>query len=166
LNKSAATAIALLLLGATALANDPPLRKEGLWMMHTVETENPGNKQTEFTQSTCRNHAYDQYEQGLIKDLMARTSTCTVTDSVHGDVYQSNQLCSVLGTTIDRKETTTYLGDSSIHFESHATLKPAMNGVSERTIITDQKYAGVCPAELQPGDMTSADGKIHHLWRH
>ena len=166
MNKSAVATIAFLLFIAAALANDPPERKEGLWVTHSVQTENPGNNQTEFTQSTCRSHAYDQYEQGLMKDLMARMSMCTVTDSTHGNVYQSNQLCTVLGVAIDRKETTTYLGDSSIHFESHATLKPAKNGVSERTIVTDQKYAGACPADLQPGDMKSADGKVHHLWRH
>jgi len=135
-------------------------------MSHTVQTENPGNKQTETTQTICRSHAYDLYEQQLIKDLMGRMSKCIITDSDHGNVYESNQLCQFAGTTIDRKETTTYLGDASIHFESHATLKPALAGVTERTIVTEQKYSGACPAELQPGDMTSGDGKIHHLWRH
>jgi hypothetical protein len=155
----------LLFLSAMAQAADPPARKEGLWQRHNVQTENPGNKQDEYTQMTCRNHEFDQYEQALVKELMSRT-TCTVTESEKGNAYQSNQVCHVAGTTIDRKETTTYLGDAAIHFESHATLTPAMAGVTERTLVADEKYLGACPAQLQPGDMTSADGKIHHLWRH
>jgi len=165
LNKSAVSTIAFLLFSATALANDPPERKEGLWVSHSVQTENPGNKQTEYSQTTCRSHAFDQYEQMLIKDLMGRTK-CAVADSVHGNIHESDQLCTLAGVTIDRRETTTYLSDSSIHFESHATLKPALAGVTERTIVMDEKYAGACPAELKPGDMTSTDGKIHHLWSH
>ena len=165
MRQKVAPAVVFLLFNLAALANDPPARKEGLWQRHTVQSENPANEREDFIQTTCRSHDFDNYEQGLIRGLLSRTS-CKVTESVNGNVYRSNQLCQIAGVTIDRKETTTYLGDTALHFESHATLTPAMAGVTERTIIADEKYIGACPAQLQPGDMTSADGKIHHLWRH
>ena len=40
-----------------------------------------------------------------------------------------------------------------------------MGGVSETTMIMDQKYVGSCPAGAQPGDITYADGRVTH-WRH
>jgi hypothetical protein len=40
-----------------------------------------------------------------------------------------------------------------------------MGGASEITMM-DQKYVGRCPAGAQPGDLTTADGKTIHLWKH
>jgi hypothetical protein len=36
----------------------------------------------------------------------------------------------------------------------------------DSTMTMDQKYLGSCPAGVQPGDLTSADGKVTHLWNH
>jgi hypothetical protein len=165
LKKTTITVAAFLMLSAIALADDMPVRKEGLWVRHTFQTENPGSKRYEFSQTTCRSHGYDQYERALIKNAFSK-QLCSVTESVKGNVDQSNLLCHMAGITIDRKETTTYRGDSSIHFESHATLTPGMDGVTQRTILADEKYTGACPPQLQPGDMISADGKLRHLWKH
>jgi hypothetical protein len=162
LNKTALSVAALLLLGTTSFASDPPARKEGLWLTHSVQTENPGNKQAEYTWKTCRSHAYDQYELALFE----RFSKCPVTESVHGDVHESDYACVVAGVKVNRKEVRTYQGDTAIHLESHATFSPAMNGNTEMTLVADDKQAGACPPELQPGDMTNGDGKVHHLWIH
>jgi hypothetical protein len=52
----------------------------------------------------------------------------------------------VAGTAVDSKGTVSYTGDTSVHSETHATYNPALGGVSETTMIMDQKYAGSCPA--------------------
>jgi hypothetical protein len=160
--KTAVSVAALLLLGANPFASDPPARKEGLWVTHSVETKNPGNKRAESTWTTCRSHAFDQQ---FLKDFNAR-SPCTVTESVHGNVHESDYVCAVAGVKANRKEVNTYQGDTAIHLESHVTFSPAMNGVTETAQVADDTYVGACPSELQPGDMTNGDGKVHHLWNH
>jgi hypothetical protein len=69
-------------------------------------------------------------------------------------------------TVIETKGTATFSGDTSTHSESHATYTPAMAGISEMTMIQDQKYVGSCPAGAQPGDRINADGTVIHLGKH
>jgi hypothetical protein len=66
-------------------------------------------------------------------------------------------------TVIDSKGTATFQGDSAAHSETHATYSPAMAGLSETTMIMDQKYVGACPAGAVAGDRIAADGRITHL---
>ena len=70
------------------------------------------------------------------------------------------------GTVVESKGTTTFQGDTATHSETHATYTPPMGGISGMTMIMDQKYVGSCPAGLQPGDRTNADGSVIHLWKH
>ena len=74
--------------------------------------------------------------------------------------------CVVAGTVIDTKSTGTIAGDTAAHTEIHTTFSPAFGGVTESTMIQDQKYVGSCPAGAQPGDMTNADGTVIHLGKH
>jgi hypothetical protein len=136
--------------------------KEGLWSIQTRTIDNPGNKQTDSKSTICRNHAYDQHALSLTKSLKG----CVVTRSLRDGKYSSKSHCVIAGTVLESEGTVTYRGDTSAHSESHATYTPAMGGVSETTIIVDQKYLGNCPAGAQPGDLTSSDGRVNHLWKH
>lgn len=143
-------------------AADAPAIKEGLWSIHTVSIDNPGNKRTEGTRSLCRNHAYDARirEQAEAKEKqickpVARTS------SNNGFTEESE--CNVQGSVATSKVVTTFTGDTSIHSETHVTYKPALYGTAEMTMVMDQKYAGACPAGMEPGDFMSADGKVTHV---
>ena len=157
-----ASAAFLLAIG-TASAVDPPELKEGLWSIHRQVIDNPGNKKTESTSSICRSHAYDQHAESLAKNVKGCTP---MSSSVQGSKYSSAMHCVVAGTVIESQGSATYQGDMSAHSESHSTYSPAMGGVSETTMISDQKYVGSCPAGVQPGDMISADGRTTHLWKH
>ena len=157
--------VALLVFIVPAYATDPPDRKEGLWAVTTVQTEQPGNNKTQVTQSVCRSHDYDAYEQQLAKDT-AQRSQCPITLNSQGNTATSDYHCVFSGSTISRRETTTYVSDSEVHFESRTTIAPPLGGVAQRNIVTDQKFVGPCPSDLQPGDMKSEDGKVHHLWHH
>lgn len=152
---SAAAALVLPL----ANAADAPDVKEGLWSIHTQSIDNPGNKKTEGTYSLCRNHAYDLAVRASAKNQKG----CTMSESYQGGKYSSEGRCVVGTTVIESKGTSTFQGDTAAHSESHATYSPALYGVSETTMIIDQKYVGSCPAGTVPGDRIAADGKITHL---
>jgi Protein of unknown function (DUF3617) len=160
----------LLCVGATVLlslasahAADPPDVKEGLWSSQTQTIDNPGNKRGGGLVTICRSHAYDQY----VKDLAARMPGCKkLSENSSGHIRTSALQCTVGNTVIDTKETTTFQHDTAIHSETHATYTPPLYGVSDSTMIMDQKYLGSCPAEMQPGDMKGADGKIVNTWKH
>jgi hypothetical protein len=146
----------------TANAVDPPEVKEGLWSIQRHTIDNPGNKTSDSKSTICRNHAYDQYTLSLAKNLKG----CTTSQSFQGGKYSSKGHCMIGATVVESQGTVTYQGDTSAHSETHATYTPAMGGVSETTMIVDQKYVGNCPAGAQPGDMTNADGRVTHLWKH
>jgi hypothetical protein len=154
---------AFLLAIGIASAVDPPDVKEGLWSIHTHNVDNPGNKTSDSKTTICRSHAYDQHVNGLAKSVKGCT---TLTQSSQGGKYSSKTHCVVAGTTIESAGSSTFLSDTSTHSESHATYSPAMGGISETTMIVDQKYMGSCPAGVQPGDMTNASGTVTHLWKH
>lgn len=144
---------------AVARAEDVPQVKEGLWSIHIQSVDNPGNKKTEGTRSICRNHEYDKQAQARAKSRKG----CTVTsETVRGNQYSVSMRCTIAGSTGENTNFTTFQGDSAIHSENHITYNPALYGISEMTMIMDQKYVGSCPAGMQPGDTMGADGKVTH----
>jgi hypothetical protein len=154
---------AVLLSFASAHAADRPDVKEGLWSSQTQTIDNPGNKRGGGLMTICRSHAYDEY----VKGLAAKLPGCDKpNENVSGHTITTTLRCTVSNTVIDTKETATFQGDTAVHSETHATYTPPLYGVSESTMIMDQKYLGNCPEGMQPGDMKSADGKIVNSWKH
>ena len=156
-------AAAMLLPIWIVMAVDVPDVKEGLWSIKRHTIDNPGNKTSDSSSTLCRNHAYDQHVIAESKKVKGCT---TLSESFQGNKYSLEMSCVAAGTTILSKGVTTFDGDTAAHSESHASYTPAMAGISETTMIIDQKYLGACPAGIQPGDMTTADGKVLHLWKH
>jgi hypothetical protein len=152
----AVVAIMLPIAGAT----DPPEVKEGLWSVHSQSIRDPGDKKSEETYTLCRNHAYDQSVRTREKNLKGCT---TVSESLQDKKYTSEIRCTAGKTEIDSKGTTTFQGDTAIHSETHATYTPALGGVSETTIVMDEKFVGTCPAGTEPGDRTNPDGTVISL---
>ena len=155
------SAAALLLPIRTVHSADPPELREGLWSVHTQTIDNPGNKKSESSSTICRSHAYDEHVRSLAKDRKG----CTANGSFEGGKQTMESHCVVAGTTIDTKGTSVFQGDTSARSETRTTYSPAFGGVSDSTMTMDQKYMGSCPAGVQPGDLTSADGKVRHLWK-
>ncbi len=160
----------LLCVGATVLLSSPPARaadrpdvKEGLWSSQTQTIDNPGNKRGGGLMTICRSHAYDEYVKGL---AAAMPGCDKPNEQVSGHTLTTALRCTVANTVIDTKETATFQGDTAVHSETHATYTPPLYGVSESTMIVDQKYLGSCPADMQPGDMKNAAGKIVNSWKH
>ncbi len=152
-------ATAILSVVGFVAAIDLPASREGLWSMRTQTTDNPGNVKTDFTQKICRNHAYDSAARAKAKNMPG----CKVlNENLSGHTYTLEMECKIAGSVIHSKGVTTIVGDAAFHSESHATYAPALNGVSDTTIIIDQKYLGSCPSGIEPGDIIRSDGTILH----
>lgn len=141
--------IGALLLLSVARAADPPPLKEGLWQVHGQSIENPGAKMTEFNYQICRNHAYDNAMDALVKNAKGCT---TSSDDLGGGRFASSSSCNVEGTLISSKGSFTYESTTSARSESYATYSPAFRGKTDERVVQDQKYLGNCPAGMKPGD--------------
>ena len=148
MNNGLTAALAVLLL-TVARAADPPPLKEGLWQIHGQSIENPGAKRTDFSYQICRNHAYDNAMDALVKNAKGCT---TRFDDLGGGRYASSSSCNVEGTLIDSKGTYTYESTTSARSESYATYAPAYKGKTDERVVQEQTYVGNCPAGMKPGD--------------
>ena len=157
------TAAVLTIALGTAIAVDAPDVKEGLWTVTSQTTANPGNKKSEgATFTLCRDHAYDKAARELAKGVKG----CSLLSETFKDGKYSTKLhCRIGATVVDTESTVTFESDTSTHSETHATYTPAMNGVSETTLVQDQEYTGSCPKGSEPGDRTDEDGRVTHLGR-
>ncbi len=152
----------LLLIGAI-YAVDVPSMKEGLWSIHTVTISSPSGEKTESNRSICRSHAYDEAAQKKAKAAEASCKISVLNGS--GSKYISESECTVGGTTIRTKRTTTLTGDTESRSEETAAYNPAMGASTGTTMTMEQKYVGACPAGMAAGEMMDADGKIIHRGR-
>ena len=153
---------AAFLVSFALFAADPPPVREGLWSIHTVSIDNPGNRRTEGTRSICRNHPYDVRIREQAEKRQKQYCKSTVQKSTGNGSTEESE-CTVQGSAVRSKVVTTFVSDASIHSETHATYAPALYGTAEMTMIMDQKYVGACPAGMQPGDFMSSDGRITHV---
>jgi len=165
--KTALSAASLLLLIAPSMHTNPPVEfpqmKEGLWSIHEVTTINPGNKTVDVTETLCRSHAYDEYAHSLSKGKTG----CTVIKEEGGNgSWTLERDCKVQDSVMHVKSTIKSIDANSAHSETHTTMTPPMMGISESTMIQDQKFVGACPADMAPGDMKMGNGMTMHLWKH
>jgi hypothetical protein len=109
-----------------AHASGPPEAKEGLWSVNRQIIQVPGNKKDLSATKICISHAHNQYVEGLAKNM---TSCTTVSESTQGNKYSKELRCVVGKTVIDTKGTTTMLGDTTTHTESH--IRPSLPQRSE-----------------------------------
>jgi len=164
MKKMTGCASALLLLASAAVtAVDPPAMKEGLWSIRNQSINSPGGKKSDFTSTVCRSHDYDQH---TLQDAKSVKGCKTISETLQGSEYSIHMHCVAAGTEIDSKSTVIFKGDTAAHSESHATYSPALSGITETTLIQDQKFVGSCPAGIHAGDITQPDGTVVHTWKH
>jgi hypothetical protein len=109
--------IAVMYMALAVHAADPPPLKEGLCSIHTVTTDEPGNKKTEGTRSVCRNHAYDDR-------VRAQAARKIHSDNYSGLKYESESECVIQGSTVHTKGTATDGGDNGTAQREHHYLQP------------------------------------------
>lgn len=151
--------IVVLVAVVAAQATDLPQLKEGLWSVRNQTVNSPGSKKNDATYVLCRNHAFDQRAQSMAKGIKG----CAVSkESLTGGKYYAETHCTFGKTTVDTKGTTTYTSATTFRSESHTTFSPALNGMTESSMVIEQKYLGSCPVDLLPGDRKGPDGKVIH----
>jgi hypothetical protein len=154
----AALAVAALPL-SIARAGDPPKIKEGLWAIHGESIEKPGDRVTQFDYKLCRNHAYDKAANAKVKDA---PGCRTVVKDSGGGKFEAASACTAATTKIISNGTTTYLSETAMHSETHATYTPPFRGKTEETMTQDQQYVSECPSNMKPGDVLFPDGFVRH----
>jgi hypothetical protein len=152
-------AAAALLTSRVALAEDPPPLKEGLWSIHSHGVQHPGDKKSDSTSTLCRTHLYDDQARERAKNMK---DCSTVKEALEGNKYSTESICTIEGSKVDSKSTTEFRGTTT-HTEAHVTYAPPLRGVSDWTLIQDQKYLGSCPTGAEGGDLMTPDGAMHHL---
>ena len=144
----------LMLVGAIS-EDKPPVLREGLWSVRTDFTEHPSGMHSVIMTSYCRNH--NQEEQTKTKQP-CKTLSETYSAGTH---YKETECSSGAGGTVVRMKFTT-TGDSFAHVETRMLFNSPSAGRTDSVAIVDQKYVGVCPTGIKPGDILDADGKVIH----
>jgi hypothetical protein len=148
-----------LLASRAALAADPPPLKEGLWSIHSQGVQHPGDKKSDSTSTLCRTHVFDAQARERAKNMK---DCSTVKEELEGNRYSIESRCTIEGSTVESKSTTVFRGDTT-HTEARITYTPPLRGVSDSTLIQDQKYLGSCPAGAEGGDLLTPNGTMQHL---
>ncbi len=151
--------VAIVCLVGFAAAIDLPPMREGLWSIRTQTLDKAGNVKSDFTQKICRSHASDDSARAKAKN---RPGCKVLNENLSGHTYTIEMECNIGGSVIHTKGVTTSTGADASHSETHTTYAPALNGVSDSTMIMDQKYLGSCPSGTEPGDIIRADGTVLH----
>jgi hypothetical protein len=129
-------------------AGDPPDMKEGLWSIHLKTTDNPGNSTGEATYTLCRSHAFDKVAREQARNV---TGCTTTSESFVGGNYTTESRCVAGATVIASKGTTTFIGDTATHTESHSTKTPPRFGVSETPSFATRNTSAVARRVLSRG---------------
>lgn len=157
-----ALAVVLLALGH-ARALDVPSVAEGLWSVRIENRYFPSDRRTVDTATLCRSHAYDQY---VLRTEREALKACTIiSERLALGTLTRETRCGIEGHQVH----TTFiesLRPDSVHAEVQTTYSPALGDITGVKMRLDSHYIGACPAGMQPGDRTTADGTVEHLWKH
>ncbi len=148
-------------LTATAHADDYPIRKPGLWDITMTLTD---SKMPPQQTRLCIDAASDAalYKMGM-QGAGANCSRHDMTRS--GSTLTTDSVCAMGNRQITTHAVMVFSGETSYHTDIRSHFDPPMMaGHAESTMTQDAKWAGPCPAEMQPGDMLLPNGnKINVL---
>lgn len=145
---------ALLLLGVSAKADDFPPRKPGLWQ---IDMAMPGGPMPPQQLKMCIDTATDaaMYKMGM----NASEGMCSKPNIVrNGSTLTIDSSCKMGETKATTHAVTKFTGETAYHTDVNTKLDPPMAGHAEQTMTQDAKWAGPCPADMVPGDVTMPNG--------
>jgi hypothetical protein len=146
---------------ASAGAVDLPPLHEGLWAMRIESTYLPANNRALEQSTLCRNHAYDAYVRQ--RDEEAQSHCAILQEHVSPGRWSQEARC-VVGDRIIHTVFAEIFALDEVHAESHTTYTPPLGGVTGVSTVMQSHYVGACPQGIEPGDRTTADGAVQHLW--
>ena len=142
-----------LLCPLTALANEVPPIKAGLW---EVTTSKAGQEGKSIKQ--CVN-------QSVLKELLESTrahmgGTCSDMEMTKsGNTYKSSMRCDIMGSTMVSESEMTGDFQKSYSVTTKTQMTPPIMGMGNTQQDSTARYLGDCEEGMQPGDMIMADGK-------
>jgi hypothetical protein len=145
----------------SAGAVDLPALREGLWAVRIESTYLPANNRTLDQSTLCRNHAYDSYVRQRDQEAQSR---CSILQEHFTASRWSQEARCVIGERTVHTVFTEIFAVDEVHAQSHTTYTPPLANVTGFTTIMESHYVGACPPGIQPGDRTTADGTVQHLW--
>jgi hypothetical protein len=143
--------LALLLChAAPAHAASLPARQPGMWQSSTVVTMPDGTKArggAPVVTVSCVDALDDQ------KFFLINGSACSSLDvSGHGPTYRIDGTCTHAGKPVTVHETLNYVDPQTVNLSGTVDA-----GTGPITLNAELKFAGACPAGMQPGDEGSID---------
>ena len=134
-----------------AAAQDMPKMKPGLWETSTATAAGKGAQGHTAKTTLCINEAVQKEMMAFSQHAGAQCSKNTTRRD--GNKFIGEAECK-LGTSVMKSQSVaTFINDTSYRVESRTTFSPPMGGMSESSATQEAKYAGPCPAGMQPGDM-------------
>jgi hypothetical protein len=148
----------LILTGVTtassALATDLPQRKPGLWV---VATSSPGTNMPSHEVRMCIDASTDAMMSSA--GMNAMNGACGKNEIKRdGAVVTVNSVCKMGDVQTATQAVIHFTGDTAYHSDINTTFNPPMMGRSTATVSQDAKWTGICPADMQPGDIVMANG--------
>lgn len=140
--------------GGAVQAQDFPPRKPGLWQ---VEMTIEGGQVRQQAMKMCIDTTTDAEMHRL--GMNASQGMCNKPDiSRSGNTVTVNAACKMGQTESTTHAVTKFTGDTAYHTDSTTKFNPPLMGRSESTVTQDAKWAGPCPADMQPGDVMMGNG--------
>jgi hypothetical protein len=138
-------------------ADDIPRRRPGLWEITriTVDANNPAR-----TSRIC----IDSATETMLRDMgssFARNACSKAEVSASGNVVTVDSICQ-LGESRSMNHTViTSSGDTAYHHVATTRFDPPLFGRADSTSEMDGKWIGPCAADMRPGDVITAMGKVN-----
>ncbi|MGO9743795.1 MAG: DUF3617 domain-containing protein [Roseiarcus sp.] len=150
LRPSAAAILVLAFAATGARADDPPLRKAGLWEV-TVAVHG-----VDRTMRQCVDDASQTAQFEIAKSKAA--SACSQHEARRdGNRYIQDSVCNFMGTQRSLHSVTTAVSENEFTSVNTTHFDPPRAGQSEATTSVTGKWLGPCGDDLKPGEM-SVDG--------
>jgi len=148
------------MLAATAVAQELPKMKPGLWESTTATGGAKGAPAHTSKTSMCVNEAFQKDMMAFGQNMGAKCSKNIMRRD--GNKYIGEAECNFGGSTVKSQSVTTFTGDAAYRAENRATFSPPMGGMSESTSTQESRFVGPCPANMKPGDMNMG-GRIMNI---
>jgi hypothetical protein len=149
---------ALVLLGGAtcdvACADEFPPRKPGLWQ---IDMSMPSGPMPPQQMKMCIDAGTDaeMYKLGM----SASQSMCDKPEITRsGSTVTVNTACKRGESHMNTHSVTKFTGDTAYHTDASTKIDPPMAGRGESAMMQDAKWVSVCPADMQPGDVTMGNG--------
>jgi Protein of unknown function (DUF3617) len=149
--------IAAVCCSAIVRADELPHRRPGLWEITriNVDADNPAR-----TSKIC----IDGATEAMLRDMgtsVAKSICDQAAVSVSGNAVSVDTVCRLDRSRLTSHTVITFTSDTAYHHVAATHFDPPLFGRADSTSEMDGKWLGPCAADMRPGDVITAMGKIN-----